>query len=373
MIYKILKNKIYFTFSSLSILLILIIVFTYSFNSPLESAISKANEKIEAKDYKLAYDYLLAAMLINPESPKVFDKIKYFIESSIKSDSDDDILFAYDLYSRLDKLIPYQTISSIEDKRIEYENLLKLFEEDSSDQSSESLDEFSLLPTLNSISSQIANLDIDHLPIDVSTISLQKIRSDLESIAIDESINSSTNDSNYWKEWSELNANLDGIELKLLNKLYSKIRKEYHSWESMFQETKEKALNNEDEYDFVEIKNIESLIEKGYILNSNINNFVLSGDEDAANDNNDMEKHLEELNKIKYWLHNKNCLFIIKEFKKDESLSEKSKLEELSNIDENNLSPYIHGRYQEYWNYLFEELNDADKVFITKHKIIKGL
>lgn len=335
---------------------------TTNSNDSATHALAAAREKLEAKQYVSAYDLLLAAIRLDPSSPEIFDATLEFIRRAAESKDDQALDLANDLYVRAAGLIPFQPVSDIASAREKYVDAGQVFEPST--------------PTapanpLESIRTEITTLKKADMSSEIRSLIAQRIRSDLESVAVRIVSDGLASEAGFLEQWNDVKTQLEHVETEILTKLYTDVRERVTKWKNesaailqRYEKAKTQELSSIGDA-------IVAAVQTGYRLRSEMVPFVESAIVGAKDDQQELDKRLDHLERTKEWIHNQHALATISYVRENKQLTPLEKLIRLAKYDERRFSPYVLQRYQEEWNHWFEELDDEQqKVEATKSRIL---
>jgi hypothetical protein len=324
-----------------------------------------------------------------PDSPEVFTNAILFAETCLGSDED----LAFDIFSRLESLIPFQRLAEIPQARKSVEKLRAKFEEaqglssaipitdptqETSETSEAPMQQDSVSESFKS-RLQFLQRNKSKIPLEAKAVLLQRFRRELEYLA--ESL-ASESDAD-WKAWAEEKDLLEAEERDYLFEQYTRtLKADCDEWmrraDSLIKETSEATSESVDFSDLGQRIKID--LDKSVSLFNELSVFANAVPDRMTIVTKEFQDRYVCLERCREWIYNLAANYAVDSFNRDldnikkQQKSVKQVLIALAAYDEYRLFPYISLKYNELWKKLFEELKEeSDKIEITKRKVLKQL
>lgn len=339
-----------------------------------DRAIAQVRTHLEADppDFQTAHDFVLAAMRISPESPDVFAVAVEFVKQAHGAAGEDDALaLAYDLFARLEALIPFQPVDEIVGARAQVREIGKLLEptiEEVEPHVSETFD------PIASVSAKLERAKSAEWSPEVQSRVLQRLREELDSAMVEAVLIEPQASNEIAKRWRQATDEIDVEETKVLTHLYSALSERLQDFMARSEKTL-KDCNDQQQARvsgfFGEIdKRLVEHQEEGQRLFAEMAPFTVAAVGAASEDSKALEARLVLLDRTRQWMHSQYALQLIK-YLNEQKLSPSDSLKRLAKCDERKLIPYVLSRYQEAWDKWFAELDEVEKLQAVKWSIIR--
>jgi hypothetical protein len=337
-------------------------------SSPDATAEIGAFEKdMSESNFQAAYDDLLAAMRISPESEKVFAACVKYIHAAASNTKDDGANLAQDVYQRAANLIPFLPLAQIKEARLVHTQIGDDLFGSKGDKSSED-------PLLE-VESLLAAGRRPNLPLNARSRLLQEVDAELGNQAKRFATMTLTanEESEFWDRWEKTKAQHESAQRELLAALYDgEVKPLLTAWGKRVAEISEQAAKTGVDGIRACNEQISILIADGERLNRDLSGYLEAAVPGAIADNkiNGPEKHLAPLARLREWNYNRWTIAMVERVGKSEG-SRLDKLKSLSVIDENRLAPYPSQSLSDAWRKDFDACSTEDKVRATKLRIMK--
>ena len=335
-----------------------------------DDALSKAQSHLTKGEYVPAFDMVMVASRISPSDPRLFDLTMKFIENAKVSSNDEAIGMAEDLLDRGDSLVQFQTPSKVESSRKRLTEARQSFSKATPPQATppqatppQATPEITSRSPLESVRRLLAVSENKSVPVGVRSRAAEHARTSLDDALLDSALSSGEQTEMVKPEdVKELQARIDNAEKQCVQELFLQCKPRIDTWlttsASLIKETEN--ASEEKVPDFSE--QLTTALTQGYELSQELMPYSKSGIEAGVSLSQDVERQIKLLQRNKLWLYNQQTLRIVRQIEAAEKKwTIEKKIECLSEVYEELLSPYVLRRHNELWDKIFEELPDDDK------------
>ena len=274
------------------------------------------------------------------------------------------------MYYRTDALIPFQPVESIVQDRQRYLDAASNFPASSGPEWIDPLD--AILVDLDAISLKIEN---DAIPTQASSLALQQLRTDLNSLGIGAATEDRADDEGFWSKWLQANEKLESTEGALLGHMYLKLHIRCEEWLEQVEESSQ-------DYEQMEIvgnamqqagETMLALIDAGYAIKAEMLPYVEASVDLAESDHDLCSNSLTRLERMHAWLQNRYALALCLALSNNGSAADlppMQKLRQLAKCDQRHFVPYVYQRFEESWNEYMAELDENEMVEATMLRVM---
>jgi len=332
----------------------------------VEDALTNAADLLNDGDFAGSFDMLLVASRLAPSDPSTFDLVARFVDKAASSESEEAQALAEDLLGRGDSLIYFQRPQNVAAARKRLTELRRKF------LASES--EFEPPQPLDSVTQFLSVAQDKTNPTAVRTRAAEQARSLLDDLQLQLAMGEQPeNEQLPQATLAEMYEKIDTIEQQCVESLFAEMQPRVDKWQTNAAQVISEA-DSASNKEAPEIgQKLGRMADKGYDLLQEMMPYSKSGIESAVETSAAAEDAVQELQRQKTWLYNKQSLARIREIESAEEPTPEQKIGYLAEIHEEKLSPYVLRRHNEVWEEVFEELPDEDeKVKAVRMRILRS-
>jgi hypothetical protein len=328
-------------------------------------ALAAVKSYLDAGELQSAYDALLVAMRVAPGDEKVFAASLEFVRKAGKDGNDEAILLAQDIHQRAANLLPFLPLARLKKARTAHTQAgEELYASKKVTDPEDPLAEAKNLLTM----ARKANL-----PTFVKARLLHEVEAELGSQArrVASTTMKPEEEENFWQRWKAVKDDYEKVQKDLLVALYEEdCKPRIQAWAKKVDEfSKQRANPGLDEIHRANDE-IFALVTEGQRISRDLTPYLEGGVEAAIKDNQNCEKRLNWLARLREWNYNRWALDRVDTVEKSRG-SALDKLKSLAVIDETRLAPYVLQRFSEVWKMFFDKCMQDDKVEATKLRILR--
>lgn len=328
-----------------------------------DEAITQAKITLEAEDFSKSYDLILIACRLRPSDPKVLDLVLDFIQKARNSQNDETTLLADDLISRGESLIHFQLPKDVESAR---QRFMKLLQEDAQDAEKP---ESPFLEVLN----LLAVAENPKFSVTIRTRAAEQARSSLSDVMLSRAVSSKPeSDKDDLSENQAIIKKIDTAEQSCIADMFLKAKERADDWLTSTQTLLKDLEAAKADNTPAGVNKLRIAIRAGFELAQEITPYAKSGVSGAADLATQVDDKIALLQRTKTWLYNQQVLNLIRDIESRKSLSTKEKIQNLAQVNEEFLSPYVLKRHGELWDIVFGELkNEDEKVWAVRLRVLQ--
>ncbi len=324
-------------------------------------AISLATAHLEEEKFLDAYDLILLSSRLRPSDPRLFDVLLDFVEQAYRSEDEESLMLADDLLSRGESLIHFQSPSDVGIARRRFSTAA------AKSMPKSSTTEVIPFAEVNDFLAVAENQDVSA---EMRSLAIERARMMLEDALLLSIVSDRDMPPEYAAAETKLRQRIDSVEKTCLGLLFNDVRERSNAWLADVDEVL-KASESVGVKSVPEAaKRISHTVDVGVGILQELAPYARSEIPESADLEKQIEKQIAVLQRTKAWLYNQQVLRLIRDLESREDWPIEDKVRYLAEASEEHLTPYVLRRYTEFWEKLFEELDEDKKVWAVKMRIL---